>query len=44
MKKRKPDKKLLHEAIRLMMEEEWREANEEIKDIPLRSALSFTKR
>ena len=34
MKKRKPDKKLLHEAIRLMMEEEWREANEEIKEHP----------
>lgn len=34
MKKRKPDKKLLHEAIRLMMEEEWREASEEIKEHP----------
>ena len=34
MKKRKPDKKLLHEAIALMMEEEWREANEEIKEHP----------
>lgn len=34
MKKRKSDKKLLHEAIRLMMEEEWREANEEIKEHP----------
>lgn len=34
MKKRKSDKKLLHEAIRLMMEEEWREANEEIREHP----------
>lgn len=34
MKKRELDEKLLREAIRLMMKEEWRQANEEIKKNP----------
>lgn len=34
MKKRELDEKLLHEAIRLIMKEEWRQANEEIKKNP----------
>ena len=34
MKKKELDEKLLREAIRLMMKEEWRQANEEIKKNP----------